>query len=389
MTRSTAPNPPPRDRAPVHVVHVLGGTSPGLGPELPSAVTCARLRSLVAGLVAHGVRITVHAPPEVETACGLAEAGARFVPARAHTEPEAVVALRAALADADLVHAHGLRAATLAGLAREFRRPRIPLVVDWHHREGAEGARETVLRVLERRAARAASVVLGANTELVDRARRRGARDARLAPFALSVPGSDAVASPDHGPKVRAEIGAVDRPLLLSVGRLDARHGYRTALTAARTWRLLAPPPLLAVAGDGPERAALQAVIDAEELPVRLLGRRDDALDLLHVADLALLPAGDVTPSLFAREALRAGVPLVGAAEASARDLVGDAGALSRPGDADALGAAVADLLATPDRLAALAAASRARGAALPTEEHSLAHLLSVYDELLTRPAAG
>lgn len=389
MTRSTAPNPPSRDRAPVHVVHVLGGTSPGLGPELPSAVTCARLRPLVAGLVAHGVRVTVHAPPEVAAACGCAEAGARFVPARARTEPEAVMALRAALAGADLVHAHGLRAATLAVLARELLRPRVPLVVDWHHREPAEGAREAVLRMLERRAARAARVVLGADTGLVDRARRRGARDARLTPFALGAPGGGAaVACPDHGPKLRAEIGAVDRPLLLSVGRLDARHGYGTVLTASRAWRRLEPPPLLAIAGEGPERRALQAVIDAEELPARLLGRRDDALELLSAADLAVLPAGDVTCLLFAREALRAGVPLVGAVGESARDLAGEAGRLTRPGDADALAAAITALLTEPDRLGGLAAASRARAAALPTEEHSLAHLLSVYDELLA-PVAG
>ncbi len=407
MTRSTVPTPPSPDRAPVHVVHVLGGTSSGLGHQPPSALTCAHLRLLAHGLAARGVRVTVHAPAEVEAACGVSGAGAEFVPARARTEPEAVVALRAVLADADLVHAHGLRAATLAGLARDLLRRRMPLVVSWHRREPAEGAREALLRMLERRVARAATVVLGATTGLVDRARRRGARDARLAPFtpapalfpaepadladsaSRSDPAdrSDPAQSPDDRLKARAEIGAVDRPLLLSVGPLDVRHGHLALLTAARAWRRLDPPPLLAIAGEGPERAVLQVEIDAQELPVCLLGHRDDALDLLRVADLAVLPASAGTASLLAQEALRVGVPVAGATQDGVRDVVGDAGLLTPPGDADALTAAVTDLLAAPHRLAGLAAAARARSAALPTEESMLAHVLSVYDELLTPPA--
>lgn len=388
MTRSTVPPPPPRASGPAHVVHVLGGTAPGLGDAPPSAVTCAQVRSLAHGLLAHGLRVTLHAPPEAEAACGLTGAGAQFAPSRARTEPEAVRALRATLAGADLVHAHGLRAATLACLARDLVRPRAPLVVTWHRRQPAGGAREGVLRMLERRVARTASVVLCATSGLVDLARRCGARDARLAPSALHLPAPAAagrvVADPDQGAKMRAEIGAVDRPLLFSVGRLDPGYGYGTLLAAARAWRRLEPPPLVAVAGDGPERRRLQAAVDAEELPVSLLGRRDDALALLRVADLALLPDGDgVAPPVFAQEALRAGVPVVGAEDDGIREVVGAAGLLTPPGDAAALAGAVTGLLTEPGRLTGLAAACAERVARLPTEEQTVAHVLCVYDELL------
>ncbi|MFR9673929.1 glycosyltransferase family 4 protein [Streptomyces sp. TR02-1] len=371
----------------MHVLHVLGCAAPGPDHDVPSAVTCAHLRSLVAGLVAHGIRVTVHAPPRAEIACGLTEAGARVIPGGSGRR--AVRSLRAALAEADLVHAHGQRAAALAALARQLRRPRAPLIVNWHPRE-PEPVRERALRLLERRVAAAASVVLAASTGLVDRARLCGARDVRLAPPAPAVPrrADSETEDAEHGPKLRAEIGAVDRPLLLAAGRLDARHTYRTALTAARSWRRLGPPPLLAVVGEGPERAALQAMIDTEELPVRLLGRRDDVLDLLHVADLAMLTPGDADQELFAREALWAGVPLVGTGAHEVRELAGEAGALTRPGDAEALAGTVARLLEEPAGLAEMSFVSRSRGAALPTEEHSIAHVLSVYDELLASPAA-
>ncbi|MER7184699.1 glycosyltransferase, partial [Streptomyces hyaluromycini] len=54
-----------------------------------------------------------------------------------------------------------------------------PLIVTWHNRAHAEGARAHLLRMLERRVVRTAAVVLGTTSDLVDRARRTGARDAR------------------------------------------------------------------------------------------------------------------------------------------------------------------------------------------------------------------
>ncbi|EST39245.1 hypothetical protein N566_03025 [Streptomycetaceae bacterium MP113-05] len=387
MTRSAEPNSPLHDRAPVHAVHVLGGTAPGPGPASPSALTCAQVRSLTGGLVAHGVGVTVHAPPEAGAACPVGSSGADFDPARASTRGEAVIALRAALRGTDLVHAHGLRAAALACLARDLLRPHVPLVVGWYDREPADGAREAMLRMLERRTARAAAVVLCPTPRMVDVARERGARDARLAPTAL--PPAPPVEAEDRA-KLRAGIGAVERPLLFSLGRLDTRHGYRTVVEASRAWRRLEPPPLVVVAGEGSERAALHRLIVAEDLPVALPGRCDDALNLLRVADLALLPEGGAAPGVLAQEALRAGVPVAGACrdDDGLRELVGDAGALTSPGDSAALGETVTALLQEPARLARLGAAGVERAAALPTGEERVAHVLSVYDEVLARGGA-
>ncbi|MDJ1136733.1 glycosyltransferase family 1 protein [Streptomyces iconiensis] len=504
MSRTASPYQPPVGRAPLHAVQVLGGASSAFGGA-PSAVTAAHVRSLAEGLVARGVRVTVCAAQESGLDQEFTGIGARFAATRGHTEPEAVASLRAVCADADLVHAHGLRAGLAAALALGRLRREVPLVVTWHtlplpgtgEPGRAHGARGLVTRLLKRRVARAATVVLGVTADLVDAARDCGARDARLAPVALpgprrtapaasapahpgrpphpdqlpdpeQLPNRDQPSNPDRPPhaqashgrdgdpgaggegrartrgpaapgvpgpsgpssaggagvtdatgvtgstdargstdgtgaahghadagraealrhKIRADLGAVGRPLLVAVGRLDRRHGYDTVLTASRAWRGLEPPPLLVIAGEGPERAALQARIEAEALPVRLLGRREDALRLLAGADLAVVSASWEGRSLLAQEALRAGVPLVATEVGGIPELVGEAAVLIPYGDPDSLASAVLALLADPVRRDAFADAGRTRAETWPTEDDTVAQVLSVYDEL-TRPAPG
>lgn len=357
---SSSPVPVPVLRT----VQVLGGASGG-----------AHVRSLATGLAARGVRVTVCAPVEAEGEYDFTGAGARFT-------PDAVSALRAACVEADVVHAHGVRAGMRAALALRGRR--VPLVVSWHG--GGPGSGRLSL-LLERHVARAAAIVLGASSAQVDLARLRGARDARLAavavPSAASGP-SGAPEAPDPG-KVRAELGAVERPLLIAVGSLVPRRGYSVLLDAAREWRTLDPVPLLVIAGEGPMRAELARRIQAEQLPVRLLGRRRDAARLLAAADVAVLPSRWEARSPLAQEALRMGVPLVATAVGGVPELVGSAGVLVPYGEAGALAGAVAGLLADPARRGALAVAGRVQASTWPSEDDTVAQVLSVYDELTSR----
>ncbi|MFF2851883.1 glycosyltransferase family 4 protein [Streptomyces sp. NPDC058001] len=366
----------PHGQTPLRTVQVLGGGSAG---------SSAHVRSLAAGLVARGVRVTVCAPSEVGRAYGFGDVGARHVPVARRNDPTTVAALRAICADADLVHAHGLNAAVRAVLALSGRR--VPLVVTWHTCAPSEGARARVVRLLERRVARTAAVVLGASSDLVDRARSRGARDARLAAVALPVSRVPAAVHDADGPdrlhqKARAELGAVGRPLVMAVGSLDEHRGYEMLLDATRAWQRLDVVPLLVIAGEGPLRGLLQRRIEDEELPVRLVGRRDDVSELLAVADVAVVASRWESRSVLAQEALRAGVPLVACAVGGTPELVGDAAELVPYGDAGALAEAVARVLEVPGRREWLRERGLAQAASWPSEDETVAQVLSVYDEL-------
>ncbi|MFF8469567.1 glycosyltransferase family 4 protein [Streptomyces griseus] len=359
----------------LRTVQVLGGGS---------ASSSAHVGSLAAGLVARGVRVTVCAPSAADRAHDFTSTGARFLPVPRRSDPAAVAALRAACAGADVVHAHGLHAAARTALALSGRT--VPLVMTWHTRRYAEGARRQILHLLERRAARAAAVVLAPSSDLVDRARERGARDARFAPVALPRPRPAAV---DDEGKTRVELGAADRPLLVAVGSLLPHHGFDVLLDAARLWRTLDPVPLLVIAGEGRDRGALQRRIRDEGLPVTLVPGPDGAGELLAAADLALLSSRWEGRSPPAQEALRAGVPLVATAVGGLPELVGTAAELVPYGNAEALARTVVRLLGDPAERARLAEAGRVQAAGWPTEDDTIAHVLSVYDELAEPLATG
>jgi glycosyltransferase involved in cell wall biosynthesis len=366
----------PHGQSPLRTVQVLGGGNAG---------SSAHVRSLAEGLVARGVRVTVCAPVEADRAYDFTGAGAEHVHVPRSSDPVSVAALRTACANADLVHAHGLHASFRAVLALSGRPT--PLVVTWHNQAQAEGPRAHLLRLLERRVVRTAAVVLGTSPDLVERARRTGARDARLA--AVGLPGQRrpvVLDDPDRlRPKVRAELGATGRPLLIAVGSLDRQRGYDVLLDAARAWRDLDPAPLVVIAGEGPLRAVLQRRIEDEELPVRLIGRREDVPELLAAADLALLTSSWESRSVLAQEALHARVPLVATRVGGIPDLVGEAAELVPYGDPEALADTVVRLLADPERREELRERGVRQAAGWPTEDETVAQVLSVYDEL-TQP---
>jgi glycosyltransferase involved in cell wall biosynthesis len=117
----------------------------------------------------------------------------------------------------------------------------------------------------------------------------------------------------------------------LVVSRLAPEKGVEVAIDACR----IAGVPLV-VAGDGPERARLEARAAGG---ARFVGRVDQAeLDVLRRgASVALAPSRSAeTFGLAAAEAMAAGVPVAGSRIGALPDLVPDAW-LSPPGDAAAL----------------------------------------------------
>jgi glycosyltransferase involved in cell wall biosynthesis len=303
-------------------------------------------------------------------------------------DARAVLEVRRALAGADLVHAHGLRAGLVAAAARRAAGSRgVPLVLTLHNALLEDGGPlRGLLRRGERTTIRAAALVLAVSGDLAANARRAGARDVRVTP-AVAPPRPPAVRT---RAEVRAELGLADgRPLVVAIGRLHPQKGYDVLLDAVGRWAGRKPLPLVAIAGDGPLHDDLAARIGAERLPVVLLGRRDDVADLLGAADVCVLPSRWEGSPFTAQEALRAGTPLVATRTGGLPELLGNGALLVPAGDADALAAALTGVLSDPARARALVEAGSAQAARWPDEATAARRLVAVYRELLGAPASG
>jgi glycosyltransferase involved in cell wall biosynthesis len=356
----------------------LAGSTGGIGRHV---------LSVVHGLADAEIPVAVAGPADTDLTFGFSRSGAVFLPVEIGSAPRPGPDFRAvrALADAvvawrpTVVHAHGLRAGGVgvAALGKARRQLNPGLVVTWHNAPLGEGGWRRMQRAIEAIVARGADLTLGASEDLVYRARSFGARNARLG----------AVAAPTLPPAVRdrdavrAELGAEKAPLLLAIGRLAPQKDYPTMLAAARAWADLDPVPVLAIAGDGPLREQMQSYVDHYELPVRLLGARDDVADLLGAADAVLLSSTWEARALVAQEALRAGVPLVATAVGGVPGLVGDAALLVPAGDPGALAAAVRRLLTEPGLGATLAASGVLQSSAWPDETAVQQELIKLYRE--------
>src|SRR5699024_6537983 len=175
------------------------------------------------------------------------------------------------------VHAHGLRAGALCALALRGR-PAERLVATLHNRTVGRAAVRLIGHMLLRLLARRADTVLVVSPDLAADARRAGARTVRHAIVPAPVPAS-ATASASPVASSASDGTAAPRALdVLVIARLAPQKGLDDLLDAAAVLRDCpdAAGVRIRVAGDGPLEGHLARRITAEELPVVLLGRRED-----------------------------------------------------------------------------------------------------------------
>lgn len=159
--------------------------------------------------------------------------------------------------------------------------------------------------------------------------------------------------------ELRAEL-RLEGDVLAFAGRLGPQKALGVALEAVAA----TPRVLLVVAGDGPERAALEQ--QARELGLdaraRFLGSvsRDTVLRLFRAADASVLPSAWENFPHTVVEALAVGCPVIATAVGGVPEVVrdGENGLLVPPGDAGALGAAISRFFSDVDLRARLAAAA-------------------------------
>jgi glycosyltransferase involved in cell wall biosynthesis len=159
-----------------------------------------------------------------------------------------------------------------------------------------------------------------------------------------------------------------DGSFALVVSRLAPEKGVELAIDACRAIGLA-----LVIAGDGPERATLEAHAarahigrDVAAASVRFVGAVDDRelARLRAQASIALVPSRSAeTFGLAAAEAMAAGLPVVASRVGALSELVEPDG-LVAPGDAAALAAAIERRAS--DRAAAARGLRRARAVCAP-----------------------
>lgn len=146
-------------------------------------------------------------------------------------------------------------------------------------------------------------------------------------------------------------------------------------------------PSCLVMVGDGPDRAAAEALCRDKGLGeiAFFLGNMPAVEAIMPSADLYVLPSDSESFGLSALEAQACGVPVLGYAVGGLPEVVasGETGFLGTVGDVDGLAAEGAALLADPRRYETVASAARARAVATFSADAMVARYLAVYDRVL------
>ncbi len=310
-----------------------------------------------------------------------------------------------------LVHAQG---ASGLGYARVRRRDwlgTVPLVLNPHGLEefdaGGVGLKRLAYRPLQwsvRATARAADRVVATDGSLVAAVQDRlGLPASRIAliPNAIDLERIDGLTDSSAGAACRRRLGlALEDPLFLSVGRLEANKGFdlmiaalaelsRAENSAARAglgsrWRWV-------LAGDGPLRSSLARAVRAEGLEARVLftgALPDEALHAWYEAATVFVhPTRYEGSSLVTLEAMAHRRPVIAARVGGLPDKVrpGVNGWLVPPNRADALAAAVVEALHAGPRLREMGEAGRAIVAREFAWSAVIDRWLDLYREVLTR----
>jgi glycosyltransferase involved in cell wall biosynthesis len=186
------------------------------------------------------------------------------------------------------------------------------------------------------------------------------------------------------------------RFLIGAVGRLAPEKAFDLLIRAVGKLVAASHDIELAIAGEGPERERLQALVDCLGLEdrVSLLGHRSDMVALYQAMDVyALSSLTEGLPNVLL-EAMALETPIVATRVGGVPRLIEDGvdGLMVEPRSVDALVVALDRLLRDPELRGSLALAGRATIEARYSFTHRMQKMKVVYDDLLretTRTSAA
>lgn len=153
--------------------------------------------------------------------------------------------------------------------------------------------------------------------------------------------------------EIRSRLGVKpEQPLILMVSRLTEPKAPDVLIESMPRVLQRWPQAVCLIAGEGPNRADLHALISrlGMEGVVRLLGDRDDVRDLLDACDVFALSSYSEGLSMSVLEAMAAGCPIVASDVGGMDELITHdrTGVLVAAGDAEALANALNTLIQNP-----------------------------------------
>lgn len=244
----------------------------------------------------------------------------------------------------DVVNAHMFHANMFARvLTRVADLP--PLICAAHSFSEGGRLRMTLYRLTNRWCAITTQVSETSRTEMV----RAGAVSSdRVRVMHNGIDTTKFRAAPELRERIRAELGIdAGTRLVLNIGRLAVEKA-QVALVDAFHRMDVSTPACLLIAGDGPQRLALEQRIAQYGLQakVRLLGTRHDVPALLNAADLFVLSSRIEGLPLVIGEALACECPVVATSAPGVVELMGDLGTVVPVDDTAALAHAMQASLA-------------------------------------------
>ncbi len=349
-------------------------------PDMAAGGAQVVAATLSAAAAAHGHDVRLASGPGFRVA-ELADRGVAHLPVPLDSRDprdlaRTVLLLRAAARTArpDLVHAHNPKAALAARVALGRS---VPVVTTLHGVPARElGSTARILR-------RASDRVVAVSPYVAAQLEVYGYPGDRIDVVENAV---ETPAAHDRE-AARAELGIAPGALVaVCPARLVDQKRHDLLVEA---WARLAPDAVLLVAGDGPNRAAIEDRVRrlGLETGVRLLGERSDVPRLLAAADLLVLSTDWEGLPISILEAMAVGLPVVVSRVGGVVETLGNAVRLVEPGSVDALAEALSSLAADAGERAALGERARRLVADRFGPQRMLDAHRDIYARLLPAPA--
>lgn len=354
----------------MRVLEVLGPSTGGIRRHV----------ALLAKLLASGGdEVVAAAPTGVLDGLDVGVAAVREVPVPTSFDPRRIVravrSMRRLIAEThpEVVHAHGLKAAWVAVLAR----PGVPVVLTVHNvvLDEVAGRSAALQRWLERRVVKQVDRVIAVSPEIVE----------HLGAGTFVLPASEAPVPRRERGEVRQGLGlGDDDPLVVCAARL---HPQKDLPLLLRAWaRLQDRAAWLLIVGDGPQRDELEALRSDLGLDrVLMPGASPHAVDELNAADLVVMSSRWEGAPLVIAEAMQLGKAIVSTRVGVVPDMIVGCGEVVEVGDEDALVAAIDRFLADDELRENCAKSALERGRVLYGAQRLVDEVRGVYVEVVAR----